>query len=424
MPFRRPPARSRVHEPVSPAFRSPFGSPAPQRPRIARTAAGLLACTAVVVALAACSTSSKTPKTSSTTSGAAGSATSTSRQVNVALTAKGCVPEHSAYPSGPLTFVVKNTDATAVSEVEVLSADRILGERENLAPGFSSSFSLALTAGTYTVYCPGADQEKSTITVTGQAAAAIGTTHGLLVAGAKGYLGFVRTQVAGLTAGVATLDKAIRSGNVTAAQTAYDHVRPYYERIEPVAESFVNLDAAIDARATPKIPITKITGFHRIEYGLFSKKSVAGLVPVSAGLVGNVGKLSKLVAGLTGFQPAELANGAVGLLQEAAKNKITGEEERYSGIDLVDFAANVEGADQAYAYLEPGLTKIDPVLTKRVRTAFTNVEKLIAAQRDPAQPSGYKLYSAISTADLGQLSQALLAVSGPLSTVGGKVVSA
>ena len=262
------------------------------------------------------------------------------------------------------------------------------------------------------MYCPGADQEKSTITITGTAAAAIGTTHGLLVAGAKGYLGYVRTQVASLTAGTAALDKAIKSGNVKASQVAYDNVRPYYERIEPVAESFVNLDAAIDSRATPKIPITKITGFHRIEYGLFAKKSVAGLVPVSAQLVGNVAKLSKLVAGLTGFQPAELANGAVGLLQEAAKNKITGEEERYSTIDMVDFAANVEGADQAFAYLEPGLTKIDPVLTTRVRTAFNNVEKLIAAQRDAAQPSGYKLYGAVSKTDISA------AVAGAAGRVG------
>ena len=343
--------------------------------------------------------------------------------MNVALTAKGCAPEHASYTSGPLTFVIKNTDATAVSEIEVLSQDRILGERENLAPGFSGSFSLAMTAGSYTIYCPGASQEKSTITITGASAAAIGTTHGLLLAGAKGYLGYVRTQVAGLTAGVAVLNKAIKAGNVTAAQVAYDHVRPYYERIEPVAESFVNLDAAIDSRATPKTPISKITGFHRIEYGLFTKKSMAGLVPVSAGLVSNVSKLSKLVAALSGFQPAELANGAVGLLQEAAKNKITGEEERYSTIDMVDFAANVEGADQAFAYLEPGLTKIDPVLTTRVRTAFDNVEKLIANQRDSAQPSGYKLYGAVSKTDISQLSQALLAVSGPLSTVGGKVVS-
>ena len=72
-------------------------------------------------------------------------------------------------------------------------------------------------------------------------------------------------------------------------------------------------------------------------------------------------KLQTLTTGLT-YQPAELANGAVDLLDEVAKSKITGEEERYSHIDLLDFQANVEGAEQAFANLQPGLVKIDATL--------------------------------------------------------------
>ncbi len=44
------------------------------------------------------------------------------------------------------------------------------------------------------------------------------------------------------------------------------------------------------------------------------------------------------------FEPAQIANGAVELLGEVSKSKITGEEERYSHIDLVDFQANVDAA--------------------------------------------------------------------------------
>jgi iron uptake system component EfeO len=381
---------------------------------------------AVTATLVACasseSTASSSPKSSTSASSAAGGSSS-GRHVNVVLTAKGCAPEHASYDSGPLTFVVKNSDATAVSEIEVLSQDRILGEKENLAPGFTGTFSIQLSAGKYTVYCPGADTEKSTLTITGTAAPVLGTAHGLLVQGADGYLNYVRTQVTGLTASVATLNRAVQAGNLEAAQVAYARARPYYERIEPVAESFPALDAAIDLRADDT-PITKITGFHRLEYGLFTEKRLTGLNPIATGLVANVKKLSTLVAKLTGFQPAELANGAVGLLDEAAKNKITGEEERYSHIDLVDFAANVEGSQQAFAFLEPGLTKIDPVLTQRIKTAFATVQKLVLAQRDSAQPSGYRLYPAVPKADITDLSHALLAVSEPLSTVAGKVVKA
>ena len=46
---------------------------------------------------------------------------------------------------------------------------------------------------------------------------------------------------------------AINSNDLKAAQVAYGKARPYYERIEPVAESFTsgkdNLDSDIDARA-------------------------------------------------------------------------------------------------------------------------------------------------------------------------------
>ena len=40
---------------------------------------------------------------------------------------------------GALTFKITNKDATAVSEVELLSGERIVGEKENLPPGFSGT---------------------------------------------------------------------------------------------------------------------------------------------------------------------------------------------------------------------------------------------------------------------------------------------
>ena len=53
------------------------------------------------------------------------------------------------------------------------------------------------------------DLSGQTFTVTGKAVAASGTTHGLLVAGAEGYLGYVRNQVTTLKSTVGTLDRAM-----------------------------------------------------------------------------------------------------------------------------------------------------------------------------------------------------------------------
>ena len=69
--------------------------------------------------------------------------------------------------------------------------------------------------------------------------------------------------------------------------------RPYYEKIEPVAESFVigtdSIDADIDARADT-VPAAQWRGFHRIEKALFQQKTLRGtaaygdeLVPTCSG---------------------------------------------------------------------------------------------------------------------------------------------
>ena len=58
-------------------------------------------------------------------------------------------------------------------------------------------------------------------------------------------------------------------------------------------------------------------------------------------------------SGRSELEPAQIANGAVELLGEVSKSKITGEEERYSHIDLVDFEANVDGAASAFDSVRP-----------------------------------------------------------------------
>ena len=72
---------------------------------------------------------------------------------------------------GPTTFKVTNEGSGDVSEFEVLSGNRIIGEVENIAPGLSGEFSLTLKAGDYTTACPGGSKHaKGKLAVTGTAA--------------------------------------------------------------------------------------------------------------------------------------------------------------------------------------------------------------------------------------------------------------
>jgi iron uptake system component EfeO len=361
-------------------------------------------------------------------SGPQSSSPTSSRVANVTITAaSGCQMSSTNLPAGALTFKVANKDATAVSEVELQSGERIVGEKENLPPGFSGSFSVNVDAGKYLLYCPGATQENTALTVTGSAAAPGNVSaDALLAAGTSDYAKYVTTQVGYLVQTAEALNTALTGTDLTAAQAAYDKARPFYEKIEPVAESFTigknNLDADIDARAND-VPSSQWEGFHRIEQGLFASKSLKGLGPYGAGLVANVKKLQGLTTGLT-YKPFELANGAQDLLDEVASSKITGEEERYSHIDLLDFQGNDEGAEQAFADLQPGLTKIDAGLAQSIAAQFQALDALVDKYRTASNPSGFEYYTALNHSDKRKLAAAVKAVQEPLSEVASKVAKA
>jgi iron uptake system component EfeO len=378
---------------------------------------------AVAASLAACGSSSS----GSDAQPASGASTAAGdpHTANVTITAaEGCKSDRTSFAAGPLTFKITNTDATAVSEVELLGGQRIVGEKENLPPGFNGSFVVSVGAGSYSLYCPGAATEKTPLTVTGATtAAADSTSASLLAVGTKEYAEYVNTQVGYLVETSQALATALKGTDLTAAQTAYKKARPYYEKIEPVAESFTqgknNLDANIDARAGD-LPASQWTGFHPIEKGLFKTKSLKGLGTLGDGLVTNVKKLQSLTSGLS-YQPFELANGAQELLDEVSSSKITGEEERYSHIDLLDFQGNEEGAEQAFADLQPGLEKIDATLAGTISDNFAALSTVLDKYRSKTDPSGFVRYGELTAQDKKDLAAAVKAVQEPLSRVAAKV---
>lgn len=386
---------------------------------------------AVGVSLAACGTKHNTGSISAQSPAESASSAAPAagpRSADVTITdANGCSSNATSFPAGALTVNIKNQDATAVNEVELLSGQRIVAEKENLPPGFSGSFSVNVDAGNYTLYCPGARTENTAWTVTGSApSAAGGTVDHMLSDGAATYAKYVNDQVGYLVDAAKALATALHGTDLTAAQNAYMKARPYYEKVEPVAESFVNgkqnLDADIDAREND-VPKAQWSGYHLIEKALFQDKTLDGMTKWGDKLVTDVGLLQQKAKELTYLAP-DLANGAQGLLDEVASGKITGEEERYSHIDIVDMANNIEGAEQAFADLQPALVKIDANLASTIAGEFQALSKLVDTYRTTSNPSGYVLYTALTDADRRQLAAAVKAVAEPLSRVAGKVANA
>lgn len=362
-------------------------------------------------------------------------------QVHITLTnANGgsCEVDYSTAAAGPITFKVTNKTAPAITEVELLSHHRILGEKENLAPGLPTvSFTVTLDGGDYRIYCPGAADQMQAFTVTGHLEKQSATTvSALLEKGTKGYAHYVRINVGAMVTAVKRLKQAIDAGHLDKARALYPKSRKFYERIEvdvegyrlpgyKITDNHGSLDYLIDMRASNLDPKVGWHGFHAIERALFKYDEITDQTrQYAAELLKNVKRLDKVAQTLT-FRPEDLANGAAALLEEVMSGKITGEEEAFSHYDLVDFAANVEGAQQAFAFLKPGLKKIDPQLTQKVVQEFKDVNALLDNYRDPNMPGGFVVYTAeLRASDAEKLSRAIQALQGPLSQIAEKVATA
>jgi len=235
-----------------------------------------------------------------------------------------------------------------------------------------------------------------------------------------GYAAYVKDKVAKLLTATKAFTDAIRAGDITRAQALYAPARAYYEQIEPVAESFGDLDPQIDARAGDVDDPAAWTSFHRLEKALWEDRSLAGMTPIANKLDADVARLATLVASTT-YQPAQLANGATELLNEVASSKITGEEDRYSHTDLSDFRANIDCARSAFDLLGPALRELNPRLYTQVTQRFSDVLAALRPYEGSYAGSGSVNYSTVTGDQRRVLTQKVDALAEPLSQVASQV---
>jgi iron uptake system component EfeO len=335
-----------------------------------------------------------------------------SKQLTFKLTDEGCEPTKASAPAGPIDFKVENGGTSKYSELAVLDGETILGERENITEGLSGSFSLTLEEGEYALRCTEEGGEgEGTLVVSGKLKTQASPEVDKAIAGYRKYL---EENAAELTAQTKPFVAAVAAGDIAKAKELYPEPRINYERIEPVAESFGDLDPRIDAREND-IPANEFGGFHRLERALWEEDTIKGMAPVAAGLLEDVEELEAKVKGVS-LQAVQIANGANELLTEVSTSKITGEEERYSHIDLVDFKANVEGSQVAFEAVAPLVEKKDPKLVKEIETDFAAVFTALKPYETKEWP-GFVLYGDLTKADTRKLAQVIDTLAEKLSLV-------
>jgi len=238
--------------------------------------------------------------------------------------------------------------------------------------------------------------------------------------GAATYTQYVRQQVDTLVAATKTFTDAVRAGNVQAAKDAYAPSRQAWETIEPIAGLVEDIDASVDARVDdfPNEDDPKWTGWHKLEYLLWEKNDISpasGAPKLADQLDADIAKLKSTIA-TTSVPAAAIPAGAADLIEEVSEGKITGEEDRYSGTDIWDFAANVAGSKQAFEALKPALQAKNPDLVTKIDAGFAEIQTQLEAY---ASGNGYQPYSALTDADKTKMKTALAGLSENLANVAG-----
>ncbi|MBK0015054.1 MULTISPECIES: iron uptake system protein EfeO [Kosakonia] len=331
-------------------------------------------------------------------------------QVKVTVTDKQCEPMNLTVNAGKTQFVILNHSQKAL-EWEILKGVMVVEERENIAPGFSQKLTANLQPGEYEMTCGLLTNPKGKLVVKGEATADAAKGDALLSLGEAitGYKAYVVGETAQLVSGTKAFTDAVKAGDIEKAKALYAPTRQHYERIEPIAELFSDLDGSIDAREDDyeqKAADPKFTGFHRLEKALFGDNSVKGMASYADKLNHDVLELQTRINELA-FPPSKVVGGAAGLIEEVAASKISGEEDRYSHTDLWDFQANIEGAQKIVDLLRPQLQKENSALLAKVDANFKKVNTILAKYRTK---TGFETYDKLTDADRN-------ALKGPITTL-------
>lgn len=376
-------------------------------------------------------------------------------RLTVSSTADACTVSAQSAGSGTLAFEVSNR-GDQVTEFYLLAEDgvRIVGEVENVAPGASRTLTVLAQPGKYFTVCKpgmiGAGVGKTGFTVSGAQVAEKGGDAAQKKQAVTLYAAFVKDQVGQLLPTAQAFADAYRTGDDETARQQFSVVRSYYERIEPVADKLGTLDPRLDYRELDaKAEGLEWTGFHRIEKDLWvpaagamnadgstpaaqdwAPSTTAERATYAEGLLADLQELydhvhsDAFVKDLDAQGIAGISNGAISLLDEVANGKITGEEDWWSGTDLSDFAANVEGSKMAFSLVRDFADSRGAAGTKlvsQIDRGFSALEAELAVHGSLAD--GFAPYSTVTEQQKRDLTDLLNALAEPLSKLTSTILS-
>lgn len=328
------------------------------------------------------------------------------RQVNhneiaVIIHAHACEPNALTVPAGRASFRIINRSDRAV-EWEILDGVLVVEERENIAPGLSQVINANLLPGDYAITCGLLSNPRGTLHVTptaeSDAQAKAKPSMVAFIGPLSEFRVYLSSQGGALIKAVSALEQAIAAGDLAQAQALYLPAREAYQQLAPAAQRLAELDNAINARADyfeKREQDPAFSGFHRLEYGLFEQHTLGDLTPIAQRLLADVTTLKQQLLAQS-LPPEQLVSILVRNLNSLADVRAaSGEEERYSHLDLNGFAANLTVTRKVVDLMRPLLTKSAADLLPGIDSAIN----AFAAQLDDLQVDGhYRSYNRVTAA--------------------------
>ena len=387
---------------------------------------------------------------------------STGDAIDVQAKEDSCAVATNSVESGTNTFSITNS-GERVTEFYLLAEDglRVIAERENITLGSTADLTVQLEPGSYFTACKpglrGPNIGQAEFTVTGEPITYDESDEKRFNEARDNYVNFVKNEVAELLPKVEEFAAAYAAGDDDKAKDLYATTRVHYERIEPIAEALGVLDARIDYREVDYIAeadqlkeddptFTEWLGFHRMEKDLWPPAADAknadgapareGWEPSSAqkrreiadALVADVEALNDTVqaddfVAENDITVDTVSNGAMGLLEEVATTKVTGEENWWSHKDLYDFQANIQGSRIAFDMVK-GIAaergEEGAKLVSEIEQRFDDIQSLL--DEYGSLETGYVDYDEVDAGQQAKLTRAIDALREPLSKLTGTVL--
>ncbi|SDH74764.1 iron uptake system component EfeO [Leifsonia sp. 98AMF] len=287
---------------------------------------------------------------------------------------------------GDQTFTVTNTTVGGIEVyVQAVDSKRVYLDLESIGAGAHATARVTLGAGRYRFVCLPADADPvhGPVVTVGKAPPGSPLTPGIvpvtrndLIPVAKAYTTWVASRLPALRQQVAAVAADAEEGDLPAARSDWLTAHTTYETLGAAYDAFGELGDQLDG-----LPRTDPTGFHLVESQLWRGDAAATVAASAHDLLALVDRLQTEFAGVQ-LDPGDVALRAHEIVEDAIQDTLTGATDAGSGTSLASVDAELTGAEQALAPLEPVLTGRYEQLGDS-RAALTAAHAVVEAHRAP-----------------------------------------